>query len=456
MLLSAPLTTQPSASFRLPTPPGWQLLVELCGEIPMMAADGSAREALGAHAAALRALGRADAQAQLNSAEALERAHSLFGYLVSTYLQKPSHDGEGEDCNGGVRSAAATRDASVHVDYSVGGGGRSGGGGGGGGGDSGGIRRVSHDAERSDAKAAAKPSPAELSAATTTSATDTDTSGPAAAEPPPLLVAVLPNWLAVPYCAVARRLGRRPTLDYAACVLYNWDRVDRSGPIRCAMRCFERHHIASHRIASRRRRRRRREAAPVLSRLSVCRPKGSLALSRSLSPSRVSSPHFVHLPPRLLPCFRHPVSSRPGVVSMGNVRLLNRFTGLVDEEWFFKTHIVIESEAAEVVHALSRGVHALQGVRPDPEALLLSLRALEGALWRVARVCLPIMFERAEGQVRATHALHRRASHGPQRTRIHTRAHRHTRMHHSHEHTVQELLQVTPTLRNASAGGCCG
>jgi hypothetical protein len=250
MLLSAPLTTQPSASFRLPTPPGWQLLVELCGEIPMMAADGSAREALGAHAAALRALGRADAQAQLNSAEALERAHSLFGYLVSTYLQKPSHDGEGEDCNGGVRSAAATRDASVHVDYSVGGGGRSGGGGGGGGGDSGGIRRVSHDAERSDAKAAAKPSPAELSAATTTSAMATDTSGTAAAEPPPLPVAVLPNWLAVPYCAVARRLGRRPTLDYAACVLYNWDRVDRSGPIRCAMRCFERHHIASHRIAT--------------------------------------------------------------------------------------------------------------------------------------------------------------------------------------------------------------
>lgn len=107
-----------------------------------------------------------------------------------------------------------------------------------------------------------------------------------------------------------------------------------------------------------------------------------------------------------------PQVDRTGPISMANVRLLNRFTGLVDEEWFFKTHIIIESEAAAVVHALQRGLEALGGGAPaapggaappgsgapDPEALLLSLRALEGALWRVARVCLPIMFERAEGQ----------------------------------------------------------
>ncbi|CAJ1443640.1 unnamed protein product, partial [Effrenium voratum] len=31
-----------------------------------------------------------------------------------------------------------------------------------------------------------------------------------------------------------------------------------------------------------------------------------------------------------------------GPVSPQNVRLLRRFTGLVDEEWFFKTHIIIE------------------------------------------------------------------------------------------------------------------
>ena len=27
-----------------------------------------------------------------------------------------------------------------------------------------------------------------------------------------------------------------------------------------------------------------------------------------------------------------------------NIRLLNRFTGLMDEEWFLKTHVIIESE----------------------------------------------------------------------------------------------------------------
>lgn len=26
------------------------------------------------------------------------------------------------------------------------------------------------------------------------------------------------------------------------------------------------------------------------------------------------------------------------------VRILNRFTGLLDEEWFMKTHVIIESE----------------------------------------------------------------------------------------------------------------
>ena len=31
---------------------------------------------------------------------------------------------------------------------------------------------------------------------------------------------------------------------------------------------------------------------------------------------------------------------------MRNARMLRRFTGLVDEEWFFKTHLVIEAAAA--------------------------------------------------------------------------------------------------------------
>ena len=35
-----------------------------------------------------------------------------------------------------------------------------------------------------------------------------------------------------------------------------------------------------------------------------------------------------------------------GPVDMNNARMLRRFTGLVDEEWFFKTHLVIEAAAA--------------------------------------------------------------------------------------------------------------
>ena len=69
----------------------------------------------------------------------------------------------------------------------------------------------------------------------------------------------LPKWLSMPWLLVSQALGRRPMLDYAGCVLNNWERIDPERP---------------------------------------------------LKPS--------------------------------NLRLLRRFTGLVDEEWFFKTHIIIE------------------------------------------------------------------------------------------------------------------
>ncbi|MBM4069532.1 MAG: hypothetical protein FJ271_11370 [Planctomycetes bacterium] len=41
----------------------------------------------------------------------------------------------------------------------------------------------------------------------------------------------LPAGLAVPWCAVARRLGRPPVLSYASYALHNWKRLDPSGPI---------------------------------------------------------------------------------------------------------------------------------------------------------------------------------------------------------------------------------
>ncbi|KAH8043441.1 indoleamine 2,3-dioxygenase [Aureococcus anophagefferens] len=84
--------------------------------------------------------------------------------------------------------------------------------------------------------------------------------------------------LARGFCECARRLGRRPMLDYCGCVLYNWELVDASGPI-----------------------------------------------------------------------------------STENARMLRRFTGLVDEEWFFKTHLVIEAAAGPAVRAVASGRAALAG-----------------------------------------------------------------------------------------------
>ena len=48
-------------------------------------------------------------------------------------------------------------------------------------------------------------------------------------ESPPL--ATLPSTLAVPWCAVAERLGRRPILTYASFNLHNWRRLDDAGGV---------------------------------------------------------------------------------------------------------------------------------------------------------------------------------------------------------------------------------
>ena len=108
---------------------------------------------------------------------------------------------------------------------------------------------------------------------------------------------VLPNWLSWPWLMASDALERRPMLDYAGCVLNNWERIDSE---------------------------------------------------KDLKPS--------------------------------NIRLLRRFTGLVDEEWFFKTHIVIEAEGSHVVSSLEAIRHAMQ--MKNEFELLQELRILEENMWR--------------------------------------------------------------------------
>ena len=52
---------------------------------------------------------------------------------------------------------------------------------------------------------------------------------PPCGEDPPLTT--LPRAVAVPWCAVAEALGRRPVLTYASFNLHNWRRIDAEGPV---------------------------------------------------------------------------------------------------------------------------------------------------------------------------------------------------------------------------------
>ena len=81
-----------------------------------------------------------------------------------------------------------------------------------------------------------------------------------------------------------------------------------------------------------------------------------------------------------------------GGMTPENLRLLNRFTGLLDEEWFLKTHVIIESEASGVVAAILDAAAAVR--RGDCERLLAMLAWLEQDIAHVASNCLWIMFER--------------------------------------------------------------
>ena len=120
---------------------------------------------------------------------------------------------------------------------------------------------------------------------------------------------LVPSYLSRGYVEISEMLGRKPSLDYADCVLYNWERIDRDGP--------------------------------------------------------------------LLP---------------RNIRLLNRFTGMIDEEWFFKTHVVIESEATPVLSSIQSGLSAIES--RDMKKITECLESLERSMWVVARICLPLMFKR--------------------------------------------------------------
>jgi len=118
----------------------------------------------------------------------------------------------------------------------------------------------------------------------------------------------VPAFLGRGWLAVAAKLGREPTIDYAGCVLYNWERID---------------------------------------------PEAG--------------------------------------ITPENIRMLCRFTGLLDEEWFLKTHVMIESEASTVVWAIHYCKNAVKNA--DKRQLLSGLDWFEQGMNHVATHCLRLMFE---------------------------------------------------------------
>lgn len=79
------------------------------------------------------------------------------------------------------------------------------------------------------------------------------------------------------------------------------------------------------------------------------------------------------------------IDPRAGI-HIHNVRMLRRLTGLPDEEWFFKTHLVIEADSAPAVRAIA----ASSGDQLDLSSVLATVEEHFGY---VSRVSLPLMFE---------------------------------------------------------------
>ena len=114
----------------------------------------------------------------------------------------------------------------------------------------------------------------------------------------PVAPIIIPAFLAKGWCMVSRKLGRKPMIDYADCVLNNWERLDSAQPI-----------------------------------------------------------------------------------TTDNVRLLNRFTGMIDEEWFFKVHVVIEAQTGAIVRAVQDCLEAQS--TNDIDGLLAALKGLDARCGKV-------------------------------------------------------------------------
>lgn len=147
----------------------------------------------------------------------------------------------------------------------------------------------------------------------------------------------LPPSLAVPWVEAAVHCGRRPGLDYAACVLSNLEWVSDE-----------------------------REA----------RGSGGAAPAAAL------------------------VSWRGGGQAVSTPRALCSATGLEDEHWFYEVHGLVERAAAPAVGALGRGLAAASASDADELASSLndiesSLRAMAALMPRMSERCNPDVFHRA-------------------------------------------------------------
>lgn len=73
-----------------------------------------------------------------------------------------------------------------------------------------------------------------------------------------------------------------------------------------------------------------------------------------------------------------------GAITLENVALLQQFTMLDDERWFFMVHIAIEAQAGSILSALQDGMVATE--RDDEPAALQALRDIRAGLVEITRI----------------------------------------------------------------------
>lgn len=71
-------------------------------------------------------------------------------------------------------------------------------------------------------------------------------------------------------------------------------------------------------------------------------------------------------------------------LSLENIELLQTFTHLYDEQWFFMVHIAIEARAAELLQALTDGLDAVKA--DNAQAVLSNLRLIREGLVEVVKI----------------------------------------------------------------------